>query len=75
MSGVYQAVIKLISTHFPKLITRRLGQQHNPDDVLQQLFSVDEIACGRDLSGALPRQDRVKQESLRIDLEKPALYA
>lgn len=36
---------------------------------------VDEIACGRDLSGALPRQDRVKQESLRSDLEKPALYA
>ncbi len=35
---------------------------------------VDEIACGRDLSGALPRQDRVKQESLRSDLEKPALY-
>ncbi len=36
---------------------------------------VEEIACGRDLSGALPRQDRVKQESLRSDLEKPALYA
>ncbi|NJR63635.1 MAG: transposase [Cyanobacteria bacterium CRU_2_1] len=38
-------------------------------------LAVDEIACGRDLSGALPRQDRVKQESLRSDLEKPALYA
>ncbi|NJK30717.1 MAG: transposase [Acaryochloris sp. RU_4_1] len=36
---------------------------------------VDQIACGRDLSGALPRQDRVKQEALRSDLEKPALYA
>jgi len=32
---------------------------------------VDEIACGRDLSGALPRQDRTKQESLRSNLEKP----
>lgn len=36
---------------------------------------VDEIACGRDLTGALPRQDRVKQESLRSALEKPALFA
>jgi putative transposase len=36
---------------------------------------VEQIACGRVLSGALPRQDRVKQESLRSDLEKPALYA
>jgi putative transposase len=36
---------------------------------------VEEIACGRDLSGVLPRQDRVKQESLRSDLEKPALHA
>ncbi|MGC8714132.1 MAG: zinc ribbon domain-containing protein [Leptodesmis sp.] len=38
-------------------------------------FTVDEIACGRVLSGALPRQDRVKQEALRSDLEQPALYA
>jgi putative transposase len=38
-------------------------------------LTVDEIACGRALSGALPRQDRVKQESLRSDLEKPALSA
>lgn len=36
---------------------------------------VEQIACGRDLSGALPRQDRVKQESLRSNLEKPALDA
>ncbi len=36
---------------------------------------VDEIACGRGLSGALPRQDRVKQETLRSNLEKPTLYA